>query len=56
MAQIAAEIRRGHVKNPNKIETENLIIKFTTQSKERKKISTGQESKRFWLGSLGVKG
>ena len=57
MAQIAAEVRRGHVKNPKKVKVEDMVLKFTTNEKckqKKQKKSNILASKNFWLTSLGL--
>lgn len=53
LAQIAAEIRRSFVKSPDKVETENFIIKFV--DKKSKIKQKAEQSKSSWLRWLGIK-
>jgi len=53
-AQVAAEIRRGNVKNPRNVKVEDFLMKFTTD--EKKRPTTPKSSKAAWLGILGISG
>lgn len=53
MAQIAQEVRRSFVRNPERIRLEPFLIKF--ERKERPK-STIESSKAFWKALIGVRG
>ena len=56
-AQIAAEIRRGYVKNPEKVKIEDFILKFEFKE-EKKEIDWKQkmqQSKRYWMSTSGFK-
>ena len=65
LAQIAAEIRKTKVKNPNKVTLKDFLLKFKfrpTQSKKPSKPLTEEEkrkrlaiSKAAWLSSVGIK-
>lgn len=55
LAQIAAEVRRGRVKDPSRVRTEDLLIKFKFRSGWATPANNLETSKSFWLGSLGVK-
>lgn len=58
--QIATEIRRGYVKDPNSVSTKNFKIEFKmvtqkpiewTPEEEQRVIA---ESKSIWLGIVGT--
>jgi len=53
LAQIAAEIKKGRVKNPGNVSIKEFLLKF----KEAKKSETEtkeKDSKQFWLSSVGL--
>ena len=59
LAQIAAEVRRGHVKQPKKVRIIDFIIKFTFKAlgrpeepSEEEKKAVATKSSKFW-GMLG---
>lgn len=52
LAQIAAEVRRGIVKNPNKVKLKDFLL--TIQTGPVSNPDTLENSKSFWLSSLGV--
>ncbi len=52
LAQIAAEIRRGNVKDPQKVKMDDMILTFKDESEEQDQ--NPEVSKRFWLSALGV--
>jgi hypothetical protein len=54
-AQIAAEIKRGRVKNPSNVSTKEFILKFVESVKPNAKAKE-KDSKHFWLSSLGIIG
>lgn len=60
LMQIAAEVRRGLVKKPNSVKTENMRIRFVLSSKRSTPALTpGQQmlaSKQCWLGAVGLLG
>jgi ADP-glucose pyrophosphorylase len=60
LMQIAAEVRKGLVKKPNSVKTENLKIKFVLDRKRSAPPPTAQEqmmtSKQCWLGAAGLLG
>lgn len=68
LAQIAAEIRRSNVKNPNLVKTEHFIAKFIYDEAKSKEVlqttdeviaARTQNSKNFWMlvaGGLGEEG
>lgn len=53
LAQIAAEIRRGNVRDPRKVDVENFLLKFKAGPKKKDPPSL-VESKAFWLTALGI--
>lgn len=62
LAQIAAQVERGQVKNPSSVTVEGKLIKFVEKKDVEKKEETEEEqnkkvvvSKSFWLGATGVK-
>ena len=57
MAQLAAEIRRGYVKNPNKPKVEDFLITFGMKDVYKKTVKEAtRDSKSFWNSLLAVKG
>lgn len=61
LAQIAAEIRRGHVKRPENVRTEDFLIKFKRLDKDATPVRTGaqptlEQSKTFWIGGVQGRG
>lgn len=60
LMQIAAEVRRGLVKKPSSVKTENMKIKFLLDRKRSAAPPTSQEqmmmSKQCWLGAAGLLG
>lgn len=56
LAQIAAEVKRSWVKNPEKVSAKEFLLKFSTEqpSPIRDKQAKANEAKRFFLMSLGV--
>lgn len=54
MAQIAAEVARNRVKNPNKIKIKDKQIKFVRKRNGKSNTADIEKSKAFWLGSLGL--
>ena len=57
LAQIAAEVRRGYVKNPRKVKIEDMLISFRMESGEGQEDTvedTVKRSKAFWLGPLNL--
>lgn len=53
LAQIAAEVRRGHVEHPNRVRTEQLLLKFQRASPVKVSRDTNtQNSKAFWLAMV----
>jgi hypothetical protein len=57
LAQIAAAVERGYVKNPKKIKLKDKILKFrsdaTKTKADKKKI---QQSKDFWKRTVNLSG
>jgi hypothetical protein len=60
LMQIAAEVRKGLVKRPNNVKTENLKIKFKFDRKCPAPATTPEQqmmiSKQCWLGAAGLLG
>lgn len=50
LAQIAAEVRRGQVKHPNKIHVKDFLVKMVTQAQAK-----AAKSKQIWAGAVGIK-
>lgn len=62
LASIAAEIRRANAKNPERVHSEDLILKFQFGEPQKKTPLTDAEkqrrlnaSKSFWLTLAGAK-
>jgi len=54
LAQIAAEIRRGNVKDPEKVSVEGMKLKFRLTNEVKKKPPpTCEQSKSFWKALIG---
>lgn len=51
LAQIAAEVRRGHVKHPAKVKMTDFLMK----SKAAPSTSVRPNSKSIWASHLGIK-
>lgn len=61
LAQIAAEVRRGHVKDPGKVKIDDLILKFENKDPNLRVDDLSPDdrmarSKSFWLATLGMSG
>ena len=57
LAQIAAEIRRGVVKEPERVRVQDLLLHFSSSDDEKKVTSPlvkEQESVNFWFGLVGM--
>ena len=52
LAQIAAEVRRGHVKSPRTVKVKDFLIQVVPTPNEKKRM---ENSKSFWLGMAKVK-
>lgn len=48
LAQIAAEIRRGRVKHPNKVKVKDFLIELVAAK------PAGLSSKQIWAAALGI--
>ena len=57
LAQIAAEIRSGYVKNPNSVKISQFLLEFTSSQpqKEKSREEYLKQSKSAWLGAVGIK-
>ena len=60
LAQIAAEVCKGRVKDPRKVQVDRFLCKFKFAKKSPGQVTKGsesswQESKRNWLRALGVR-
>ena len=61
LAQIAAEIRRSMVRNPNSVKLENFLLNLTLRSKQHKPLTETEKqmrmarSKAAWYAVLGKK-
>ncbi len=56
LAQIASEVRRSFVKNPQNVKTSDFILSFKDSKKEQKPMSKEEavaNSKRYWFGITG---
>lgn len=55
LANIATEVRRSYVKSPQRVKPKDFLLtfKFTRPGEEEKKPNV-EESKRFWLGGVGL--
>jgi hypothetical protein len=60
LMQIAAEVRKGLVKHPNSVKTDQLKIKFIFDECRPAAVLTPEEqmrvSKQCWLGAVGLLG
>lgn len=61
LAQIAACVEQGHVKNPRSCTTESKLLKFVVKTEDRlerpKDVDTfTQNSKNFWNALSGASG
>jgi len=57
MAQIAAAIERGHVKNPSSITLKRMLLKFSSNKRSPQTMESNlSKSKSFWLGLTGLRG
>jgi len=56
MAQIAAEIRRTHLKSADakRVKTKDFILQFT-KAKKQPAVPRMASSKAFWLAIVGIK-
>lgn len=48
-AQIAAEVRRGYVKNPSKVKVDHFLLGEKTPGEEK-----SHNSKQTWAAALGI--
>lgn len=58
LAQIAAEVRRGNVKRPEKIKLKDFILKFGGRKRKKRKMSLKERarvSKSWWRALLGLR-
>lgn len=53
LAQIAAEVRRSRVMNPQTVELNDLLLRFVNAKTEEEKM---RDSKMAWLTFLGLNG
>ncbi len=57
LMQVAAEVRRGHVKNPRKVKLEDFRLKYDGGSSRKKPAMTKEQatamSKAVWMARLG---
>ena len=54
LATIAAEVRRGNVKHPNKVKMSDFLVKMKTQDEAEVEDKTAK-SKVAWLSAAGLK-
>ena len=52
LAQVAAEIRRGHVKNPKTVKTKDFLLEMKRQTEGQQQA---EKSKSVWMGVLKIK-
>ncbi len=57
LASVAAEVRRGYVKDPDRVKVEDLLLKFI--SKEVKPVKKSwkereRDSMNAWFGAVGL--
>lgn len=52
LAQIAAEVRRSFIKHPDKVKTNDFMIKFV--DKKSSNVKKAKQSKSTWLRWLGI--
>jgi hypothetical protein len=61
LAQIAAEIRMGHVQNPGRVKIQDFLIRFTRPEKQSEVLTEEQKknrlakSKAMWCGLAKAK-
>jgi hypothetical protein len=58
LAQIAAEVRRGIVKNPKSVKTKDFLMKkqvHTPSPEEKKGEARAARSKAIWVNTLNLK-
>ena len=55
LAQIAAQVERGQVKNPSSVTVQRKLLKFTTSSQVVDRESQIRRSKSFWLSVTGIR-
>ena len=53
LAQIAAEVRRGYVKQPKQVRVKDFLLKYPEPGTQA--ASQGQKSKSVWLSALKIK-
>lgn len=54
LSQIAAEIRRGMVKDPKKVKVEDFFVRYVA-TKSDKENQRAKRSKSAWLAAAGIK-
>lgn len=52
LAQIAAEVRRGWVKDPKKVRAQDFLLREETNDDRKNRM---QKSKSAWLTAVGIK-
>lgn len=52
-AMVAAEVRRTISRNPNKVKTEDFLLKFKDPKKKKPQMSLEAE-KSIWLSAVGL--
>lgn len=61
MASIAAEVRKGHVKNPKSVRIEDCLLKFKVSHGSPRRVTEEdveertKRSKMFWGAAIGMK-
>ena len=57
-AMVAAEVRRTIVKNPNRVKTEDFLLKFKDAEKakftKQQKQTHDKDQKNIWLAGVGL--
>lgn len=56
LAQIAACVTRGHVKNPRSVTLQRMLLDFKAKRQPQSENHRIQRSKSVWLGMTGVWG
>lgn len=56
LMQVAAQVMRGQVKNPNSVDTSDFRLNFKLASEVRAKVVSVAQSKQFWFGLTAATG
>jgi len=54
LAQIAAQIQRGQVKNPSSVTIQRKLLRFTFKERPKSKEVAIQRSKAYWKALTGI--